>query len=233
MLSVIAYCVLAPIIFVFHGKNYGDIVQVIWAKFSLLLIRFCCGITYEFRGEKNLPKTKKGFVVASKHQSMWETIVFLKYFDKPSYILKRQLLLIPFYGWTVAATSNIAINRSGGSSTLKDMTKKAKKALKNGHKIIIFPQGTRTPVGASVSKYPYKSGVAALYSQVDAKVIPVALNSGKFWGKRQFFKKPGKVIVEFLPPIKQGLDKKEFKKVLQEAIETGTNKLINKDAVVD
>lgn len=226
MLSVIAYCILAPFIFIFYGKACGDIVQVIWAKFALWLVRFCCGITYEIKGEQNLPKTKKGFIVASKHQSMWETIVFLNYFKKPSYILKRQLLWIPFYGWAVATTSNIAVNRSGGSSALRDMTSKVKKALKVGRRIIIFPQGTRTPIDAGVTKYPYKAGIIALYSQTDATVVPAVLNSGMFWGKRQFFKKSGKITVEFLPPIKQGLNKKEFKKTLQDAIEKGTNKLV-------
>lgn len=226
MLSIVAYCFISFPVYLMYGKGWGDVVQKLWGKMAMWLLRVVCGITYEVRGVSNLPKTKKGFIVASKHQSMWETIVFINYFEKASYILKKQLLYIPFYGWAVAATSNIAVNRSGKSVALRDMTAKAKKAIKKGARIIIFPQGTRTPAGASLTKYPYKSGVVALYKSTDCKVIPVALNSGMYWSKRKYVKRPGKIIIEFLPAIESGMDKREFRKELQNSIETATDRLI-------
>lgn len=116
--------------------------------------------------------------------------------------------------------SGITVDRAGGASALKDLVKQAKKYLTLGQTIVLFPQGTRVPVGASTKDYPYQAGATALYLACGAKVVPAALNSGIFWGKNKLQKKPGTITLEFLPAIDPGLSKQEFNKRLEEEIET-------------
>jgi 1-acyl-sn-glycerol-3-phosphate acyltransferase len=188
-----------------------------WAKFSLWVLEKLCGIKYEIRGVENLPK-KNGFVIACKHQSIWETIVFHLIFDRPVYSWKKELLSIPFYGWFLKKMSGITIDRKGGSGALKSLLSQAKKYIDNEQNIILFPQGTRTPIGSRTEDYPYKSGIIAIYNHLQVPVIPTALNSGIYWNKKGI-KKPGKIIIEFLPAIELGLSKKEFLHKLKTEIE--------------
>ncbi len=194
-----------------------------WAKISLLVLEKLCGITYEIRGLENLPK-ENGFVVACKHQSMWETIVFHMIFNRPVYSWKKELLKIPFYGWFLKVMSGITIDRKGGAKALKNLLSQAKKYKDAGQNIILFPQGTRTPSGSSAKNYPYQIGIAAIYQHLQVDVVPAALNSGIYWNKKGF-KKSGKIILEFLPAIKFGLEKKEFLKILETQIEAKSNQL--------
>jgi len=193
-----------------------------WAQVSLWVLEKLCGIKYEIRGLENLPK-KNGFVVACKHQSMWETIVFHLIFNRPVYSWKKELLKIPFYGWFLEVMSGITIDRKGGAKALKSLLHQAKKYTDNGQNIILFPQGTRTPFGASVTDYPYQSGVVAIYHHVQAVVVPAALNSGIYWNKNG--KKSGTIILEFLPAIPVGLEKREFLQRLEMAIENKSEQL--------
>ena len=195
----------------------------IWAQFSLFILEKLCGIKYEIRGLENLPK-ENGFVVACKHQSMWETIVFHLIFNRPVYSWKKELLKIPFYGWFLRAMSGITIDRKGGAKALKNLLSEAKKYTNNGQNIILFPQGTRTPAEASIKDYPYQIGIVAIYHHLQVDVVPAALNSGTYWNKKGT-KKLGTIILEFLPPIKAGLEKKEFLQKLETAIETKSQEI--------
>ncbi|MDE3059610.1 MAG: 1-acyl-sn-glycerol-3-phosphate acyltransferase [Pseudomonadota bacterium] len=192
-----------------------------WARSSLWLARVILGIRHELRGREYLADGP--FIYACKHQSAWETIIFLTLFQRPAYILKRELLRLPFWGWYLWRMKMIAIDRSAGGSSIKHMLRQAKEALADQRPIVIFPEGTRKAPGAPPAYHP---GILALYSQMNVPVIPIALNSGLFWGKNAFFKRPGTIVIEFLPPIAPGLDKREFMQRLQADIETASQRLL-------
>ncbi len=195
-----------------------------WTKFSIWLLEKLCGISYEIRGLNNLPK-ETPFVVACKHQSMWETMIFHLIFHRPVYSWKKELLRIPFYGWFIKRMSGITIDRKGGASALKSLLRQAKNYSDKKQIIIIFPQGTRTPIGSSSKDYPYQPGITAIYQNLKIDVVPAALNSGVFWAKNGA-KKPGKIILQFLPKISPGLDKKAFLNKLENEIEQNTKILL-------
>lgn len=199
-----------------------------WAKVSLWLARIICGITYEVRGKQHMRPTP--VIYASKHQSAWDTLIFHILLKYPAYVLKRELLRIPLWGWYLWRMKMIAIDRSAGSSSIKSMVRQSRNVTENQRAIVIFPEGTRTKVGAPPQYHP---GIVALYSQLKCPIVPVALNSGCVWGKNAFMKYPGKIIIEFLPPINVGLSKKEILPNLQETIEQATMRLINETQQAD
>jgi len=185
--------------FICNNSALADRGAKVWAKFSLWMLEKLCGIRYEIRGIENLPK-ENGFIIACKHQSMWETIIFHIIFDRPVYSWKKELLKIPFYGWFLKVMSGITVDRNGGAKALKNLLVQAKKYIDNQQNIILFPQGTRTPVDSNTKNYPYKSGIVAIYNHLQSPVVPAALNSGVYWNKNNK-KKPGKIILEFLQAI--------------------------------
>lgn len=192
-----------------------------WANGALMLARVICGITHEVRGQQYILSSP--VIYASKHQSAWDTIIFLVLLPYPAYVLKRELLRIPLWGWYLWRMQMIAIDRSGKAAAIKQMLKTAKERLKQNRSIIIYPEGTRTRPGAVPNYHP---GTVALYSFLNTPVVPVALNSGYYWGKDAFLKRPGKIIIEFLPPIAPGMDKETFSTALQTTIETASQKLL-------
>ncbi len=192
-----------------------------WSRVSLWLLKVICNIGCEFRGLENIPKGAA--LIASKHQSMWETFALITVLDDPAYILKRELLWIPFFGWCAAKAEMIPVDRGRRSQALAAMTERARKETARGREIIIFPEGTRRAPGAEPK---YKFGVAFLYTELGVPCVPVALNSGLFWPRRSFKRYPGVVRVEFLPPIGPGLDRQTFYDRLQEAIENKTAELV-------
>lgn len=212
---------LIPIVFfpafIFRSSTIADKGAKVWSRSAIFILKLLCGLDYKVVGLDKLPK--EACIIACKHQSMWETIIMHLILDRPVYAYKKELEKIPFYGWFVAVMSGISIDRKGGAKALKNLVKQAKKYLKNGQKIVIFPQGTRVPLGESSKKYPYQAGIAALYSSCGVKIVPVALNSGAFWPKHQLEKKSGIITIEFLDPIEPGLQKKEFIKKLEDEIE--------------
>lgn len=194
-----------------------------WAKGVLWLLKICCGITHEVRGMEHISETP--VIYASKHQSAWETVAFLTLLHHPAYVLKRELLRIPLWGWYLWRMKMIAIDRAAGASSLKKMVKQAKAAVADNRPIVIFPEGTRTRPGTTTRYHP---GTAALYGFLRLPVVPVALNSGCYWSKNAFLKRPGRIIVEFLPPIPAGLPTEEFSATLERTIETASQKLLEK-----
>jgi 1-acyl-sn-glycerol-3-phosphate acyltransferase len=192
-----------------------------WSRVNLRLLKLICNIDYEFRGLENIPLGAA--LIASKHQSMWETFALITVLPDPAYILKRELLWIPFFGWCAAKAQMIPVDRGKGSQALAAMTERARAETLKGREIIIFPEGTRRAPGAEPK---YKFGVAYLYSELDVPCVPVALNSGLFWPRRSFRRFPGVVRVEFLEPIPPGLDRQVFYDRLQHVIETKTAELV-------
>ena len=192
-----------------------------WARSSIWLLRVVCNVKVEYRGLEKIPNGP--LLVASKHQSMWETFALLQFFDQPLYILKRELTLIPFFGWYLIKAGMVAVDRRAGGRALLKMVRQASEAVRRGRQLIIFPEGTRRPVGASPQ---YKPGVAQLYASCRVNCLPVALNSGLFWPRRTFMRYPGTLVIEFLDPVPPGLARDEFLTRISAVIEDATVRLV-------
>jgi 1-acyl-sn-glycerol-3-phosphate acyltransferase len=167
-----------------------------WALSVMWLLRVLCGIRLEVRGAENIPA--KPCIVMCKHQSAWETIALQKVFPPQVWILKRELLWIPFFGWGLAMTSPIAIDRNDGKGALKQLLTQGKDRLATGFCVVIFPEGTRVPYG---QRGKYKVGGALLATHSGVPVTPVAHNAGKLWGRSSFMKYPGLITMSIGAPI--------------------------------
>lgn len=192
-----------------------------WMRVIQLLLRAVVGLGYRVRGLGHLPPGP--VIIASKHQSAWETLFF--HILRPDLVigLKYELTRLPLFGWYLMRARNIRIDRGGAAKALRSLIEGAKAAVGQGWSILIFPEGTRRAPGAAPD---YKPGVAALYRELGVPVVPVALNSGLFWGRRAFVKRPGTITVELLEPIPPGLDRKTFMAELERRIETATARLV-------
>lgn len=194
-----------------------------WTNHVNALLRTIVGIRIEIRGRERLPAGP--FIAAAKHQSAWDTLIWHTELDDPAIVLKKELLSIPVYGRMCRKSRMIAVDRAGGPSALKAMVADARAEIAASRPIVIFPQGTRTAPGAPVEAAPYQPGVAALYRALDVPVVPVALNSGLFWARRSFLKRPGTIVLEYREPIPPGLDRRSFMATLTDRIEGGTAQL--------
>lgn len=202
---------------------YWAIVEVAkaWGRVNLVLLRWVANIEIEVRGIEKIPQG--GLIIAAKHQSAWETFALLPLFNIPLFIVKRELMWIPIFGWLMAKGRMVPVDRSAGSQALVDMTERARIEIGHGRQLIIFPEGTRRPAGAEAR---YKYGVAHLYATAGVPCVPIALNSGLFWPRRSILRHPGTVLVEVLDPIMPGMEKEVFFKRLQDVIEEATARLI-------
>ena len=194
-----------------------------WGLYFVWLCRVVGGIRVEFRGRDNIPPGP--LLVASKHQSLWETFMLLGIFDDPCFIMKRELAFIPLFGWFIYKMRNVPINRKDGARALIKLTRAANQEIHadGGRQILVFPEGTRRPPGAPPV---YKYGIAKLYEGLNVPCLPIGLNSGMFWPRNSFHMKPGTIIVDILPPIEPGLDRNEFFQRVQDQIETSSNRLM-------
>lgn len=191
-----------------------------WIRAMLWLLRVIVGLDYRVVGASNRPAGP--VLIAAKHQSAWETLALVTILRDPVFILKKELLAIPFFGWYARRAGMIGIDRKGGAAALKRMMAAARATRDVGRPIVIFPEGTRTTPGTPPR---YQTGIAALYQMLDVPVVPVALNSGLFWGRRAFLKRPGTITLEMLPPIAPGLPRDAFMRRLEDAIEDASNRL--------
>ena len=185
----------------------------IWSRVAFFGLKLFAGIDWEIRGLS----PKGPVLVAAKHMSMWDTLALYLALEAPGIVLKRELLRIPFYGWFLWKATAIPIDRASGASALRKMGLAAKAVLADGRPILIFPEGTRKKPGDMPD---YKPGVAGLYGMLGVPCVPVALNSGAYW--TGFIKRPGTIVLEFLPAIPPGLKRAEFMALLEQRIETAT-----------
>lgn len=190
-----------------------------WARLCAWLLRTIVGLDWEVRGSP----PKGAALIAAKHQSAWETLVFTLIVDRPAFVMKQSLLWAPPYGPYLAKAGMVAIDRSGGSKAIRSMLASAQRIAAEDRPVVIFPEGTRKAPHAAPEYHP---GVAALYRGLDVPTTPVALNSGVFWGRNAFIKRPGMIVVEFLEPIEPGLDRRAFMARLEDSIETATERLV-------
>ncbi|SVA69082.1 uncharacterized protein METZ01_LOCUS121936 [marine metagenome] len=202
-------------------QNFRKAVAL-WPHGSFPLMRYLLGLTFEQRGLENIPN--EPVIYASKHQSAWDTMYFLWHHKDNAYVMKGELNRIPFWKWYMDKCQHVVVDRRGGTSAMREMISNTKSILADKRSVIIFPEGTRVAPGETRRYHP---GIAALYSQTNATVIPVALNSGYFWGRRHFIKKPGVLTIQFLPPIPKNMERKAFMKELEIRIESATRKLEN------
>ncbi len=190
-------------------------VHIAWAKGTMFLARYILGITVRVEGAEHLPTG--ACVLASKHQSAWETIAFAELFWPVQFVLKKELTYIPIFGWALIATGQIIVDRRAGTAAMRHLIREGKRAATDGTRIPIFPEGTRTRVG---TQPPLLPGVVALARHLNLPVVPVALNSGKHWPRSIFGKRPGLITVRIMPPLPASLGKEDMLKALHVQINT-------------
>lgn len=192
----------------------------LWGVGVNFFLRLTVGITSEVLGKENLPKGP--FIMACKHQSAWETTMVQLLAFNAVVILKKELFMVPLFGQVLWMSGAIGLNRKRGRSLIPQLLAGARKQLAKGRPVFIFPEGTRSAPGVPGR---YKQGVLALYKNLEIPVVPVALNSGYFWPRRGFFKYPGHIVAQILPPIQPGLSDDEFLETLSTEIENHCKKL--------
>jgi 1-acyl-sn-glycerol-3-phosphate acyltransferase len=188
---------------------------------SLWLLRWIVGTRMEVRGRENLPKAP--YLVASKHQSAWDTFALIPIFSDPAMVMKWELSLIPFYGWFSRKFEHVFVRRERGPAALRRLVHDANDRAAAGREVVIFPEGTRRPPGAEPD---YKSGAVALYEGLGLPCVPVALNSGLYWPRRELIRYPGTIIVDILEPLPPGMPRADFRAELQRRIEGAADRLI-------
>lgn len=218
--TIIWMIVALPVFFL--PRKISFVVVRGWSRSTSWLLKIITGITHEIRGLENLPK-EGGYLVASKHQSTWETYTLVPLFQDPIFIIKRELMFIPLFGWYTAKFDMIPVNRKRRGAAMADMLEHAKKAIKQQRQILIFPEGTRKAPG--VPPY-YKKGIAHLYCDLNVPCIPIALNSGLYWPRRKNRHYPGTIILSILPSIEAGLSENEFLARLEQQIEGESDALL-------
>ncbi len=191
------------------------------ARIALWLLQTIVGTKMEVRGRENLPDGP--VLVVSKHQSTWDTFALIPLFSDPAIVLKDELKWIPFYGWFCIKFRHILVRRDKASMALKALVADAKERVSEGRQILIFPEGTRTAPGAAPD---YKPGYLALYDALSVPAVPLALNSGLFWPRRKLIRRPGTIVVSFLPPVPPGLPRKVARAQIEDAIERESAALI-------
>src|ERR1700677_570015 len=209
----------------FFGRRGVFFMARLWGSTSVWLLEKICNLRVEYRGVENIPDG--GYIIAAKHQSFLETFSLLKYSPDFAIIMKKQLMYIPMFGLYLVVGKQIGIDRDRGRSALAQLIEQAGAVLRAGRQVYIYPEGTRRPPGATPM---YKQGVAALYRETGAPCLPVAVNTGLFWGRRGFRRRPGTAVIEYLPPIPPRLDRDAFLAQLESVIEAACARL-NEEAV--
>jgi 1-acyl-sn-glycerol-3-phosphate acyltransferase len=192
-----------------------------WAASVLVLLKLIVGLDHQIRGLDRVPRG--GCIIAMKHQSAWDALVLPVVLGDPAVVVKRELLLLPFYGWYAARAGSIAIDRKAGAGALRRMLARARPVAAAGRPIVIFPEGTRVAPG---ERRAYQPGVAALYQALALPLVPAAVNSGLYWGRRSFVKRKGRIILEFLEPIPPGRTRRRLMAELERRVETATAALL-------
>ncbi len=208
-------------IFVRRRTRFTWAVARYWCWSNLWILRLITGVRTKVTGEENIPPG--GCIIASKHQSDWDVFAVFPHTGRPAYIVKQELMNIPFFGWAAQSLDCIAVDRSKGAEAMIALKANARAAIERGCRIVIFPEGTRRP---PLDTPTYKFGTARLYEALNVPVVPVALNSGLFWGRNSLVIWPGTAEARFLPAIPPGLSPDELQKRLISDIETASDELI-------
>ena len=187
---------LPVIVFGLFSFRIGYFLAVCWNRINVWGLRYICGVSWKIEGRENIPSTP--CVVMAKHQSTWETYFLPVLFYPGVYVAKRSLIYIPIFGWALYVLKFIMIDRKSGRSAISQMCTQAADRLSKGRWIIVFPEGTRRPVGAEPN---YRVGGAMIAQNVPSDVLPVALNAGEFWPRMGFIKWPGVITVSIGPVI--------------------------------
>jgi 1-acyl-sn-glycerol-3-phosphate acyltransferase len=215
-----AVVVLLGLPVVSSGRPGVYILARIWARGTFWLLAHLIGLRHRVLGRERLPA--EPVLAAMKHQSSWDILAGVLTFREPAFVLKRELTWIPVFGWYLLLAGMIPLDRRGGGAALRRLLRKGRSAVAAGQSVLIYPEGTRTLPGTT---RPYHPGVAGLYEQLGVPVVPIAVNSGLFWPRRSFLKRPGTITMEILEPIPPGLDRRTFLKELELRLETASKRL--------
>ena len=194
----------------------------VWARVTMVALRVICGVRVEVRGREHMPTGPA--LVAAKHQGIFDTVAPFTFLPDAAYVLKKELLIIPFYGWYAIKGGMVVVDREGHAAALKKLVRDTRERMAEDRQVVIFPEGTRKDPGAAPD---YKPGIAALYRDLGLPCTPMATNSGAHWPAHGFLRRPGTIVFEFLEPIPAGLKRAEFMKELQAKIETASNRLLD------
>jgi 1-acyl-sn-glycerol-3-phosphate acyltransferase len=191
-----------------------------WTRTILWGLRWIVGARVSIEGLENAPKG--GALIASKHQAMLDTVMPSLFLSEPVFIYKRELAKTPILGLYLGR-NQIAVDRGGYATALKSIVRGAREAVSKGRQVIIFPEGTRQELDAAPD---YKSGIAAMYRDLNIPVTPIALNTGLIWKPKGIMRSPGRVTIKILPPIAPGLSREEFMRALENRIEGESQALL-------
>ena len=204
-----------PFLWLFNASSATvRAVSQVWAGGIVFLMKYVVGLDYRERGRENVPDGP--CIIACNHQSLWETAALCVIFPDASIVAKKELRKLPLVGWFLERYPMILVDRSAGRQALRQMNDEARRAIADGRKVLIFPQGTRQAVDEPMTFQP--AGIAALYTNLDVPVLPVAHNSGLFWGKKTLMIHSGTITLSYLPPIPPGLDRKAFQAQVEQVI---------------
>lgn len=193
-----------------------------WSRSLNVLLKVICGIRVEIRGQEHVPSADA--LIASKHQTMFDVFVQFGVLKGSLFVFKKELLIIPIFGWIALKIGSIVVDREKQATALRDMVRRAQEQFRLGDRqLVIFPEGTRKAPGAPPD---YKPGVAGLYRELGVAVHPVATNAGVHWPAHGFLRRPGVIVYQYLEPIPPGLKRAEFMRILEERIETASNRLL-------
>ena len=193
-----------------------------WSRSLNVLLKVICGIRVEIRGQEHVPSADA--LIASKHQTMFDVFVQFGVLKGSLFVFKKELLIIPIFGWIALKIGSIVVDRQGQATALRDMVRRAQEQFRLGDRqLVIFLEGTRKAPGAPPD---YKPGVAGLYRELGVPVHPVATNAGVHWPAHGFLRRPGVIVYQYLEPIPPGLKRAEFMRLLEERIETASNRLL-------
>lgn len=197
-LTALVWCLISLVFapFMPFRKRYRFVIQT-WCRSAVWLAKTVVGLRYEVTGQENIPETP--CVILSKHQSTWETFFLSAYFEPLSQVLKRELLYVPFFGWAMLLLKPIAIDRENPKAALRQLAKQGHERLMQGAWVLIFPEGTRVPVGQTGK---FSRGGTALAVNADRPVLPIAHNAGMFWPKAGWGKRPGTIRVVIGPAMR-------------------------------
>lgn len=219
--TVVLALILGTIAVIAGRTRVGTAIARFWCASNLVYLRTIVGVKTEVEGAENIPPG--GCIIASKHQSDWDIFGLFPHITRPAFIAKKELMRIPFFGWAARSIDCIEVDRQRGAESIPLMLQDSRAAIERGCQIVIYPEGTRK---APLAPPDYRQGIVRMYTQLNVPVVPVALNSGLYWGRNSLLIWPGTAKARFLAPIEPGLSPDVFLDRLRSAIEAETNRLI-------